>query len=225
MKKLVKITESQLNRIVNKTINEQFEMKDATPRRDFKSNPRERQLKDVFGSYGEDVPPVVLRYMRKNPKAIIQKLYDIYGDKMFDYIKPEFPLDEATVSMDEAKQVTSTQYDLKNPDDVKKFNDDIDNVTDTSKINVGPNMAQITSESDDLLDEGMDYREALNKLSDISNKVGVSLSDLDEKTKDSFVYAIMKNINPENELAKTNFRRVRKGDSDIDSWDDVPMMK
>ena len=71
----------------------------------------------------------------------------------------------------------------------------------------------------------MDYREALNKLSDISNKVGVSLSDLDEKTKDSFVYAIMKNINPENELAKTNFRRVRKGDSDIDSWDDVPMMK
>ena len=55
--------------------------------------------------------------------------------------------------MDEVKQVTSTQYDLKNPDDVEKLNTDIDNVTDTSKINVGPNMAQITSETEELLDE------------------------------------------------------------------------
>ena len=186
-------------------------MKDATPRRDFKSNPRERQLKDVFGSYGEDVPPVVLRYMRKNPKAIIQKLYDIYGDKMFDYIKPEFPLDEA-------KQMTSTQYNLKDPKDLEQFNKDMDGVTDSSKIHVGDEMGQI--------DEDMDYREALNKLSDMSNKVGVSLSDLDEKTKDSFVAAIRKNINPENELSKSKFRRGRKGDdSGIDSWDDVPMMK
>jgi len=202
MRKIVKITESQLNRIVNKTINEQFEMKDATPRRDFKSNPRERQLKDVFGSYGEDVPPVVLRYMRKNPKAIIQKLYDIYGDKMFDYIKPEFPLDEATYSVDV---------------------DDIDKVKDKLPQDAE---VKVIDEYDDLLDEDMDYREALNKLSDMSNKVGVSLSDLDEKTKDSFVAAIRKNINPENELSKSKFRRGRKGDdSGIDSWDDVPMMK
>lgn len=71
-------------------------------------------------------------------------------------------------------------------------------------------------EEEELLDEDMDYREALNKLSDMANKVGVSLSDLDEKTKDSFVSAIRKSINPENELAKTKFRN-------IDSWDDVPM--
>ncbi len=198
MKKIVRITERQINRIVNKTLNEQFEMKDATPRRDFKPNPRERQLKDVFGSYGEDVPPVVLRYMRKNPKAIIQKLYDIYGDKMFDYIQPEFPLDEATYNINI---------------------DDIDKLPPNAEVN-------IIDEEGGLLDEGMDYREALNKLSDISNKVGVSLSDLDEKTKDSFVYAIMKNINPENELSKSKFRKGRKGDDsgEIDSWDDVPMI-
>ena len=219
MRKIVKITESQLNRIVNKTINEQFEMKDVTPRRDFKSNPRERQLKDVFGSYGEDVPPVVLRYMRKNPKAIIQKLYDIYGDKMFDYIQPEFPLDEATEKT--VKKIIFSKTDI---DQAKQDGVGID-VKDGTVTPTEDGGMVVTSESDDLLDEGMDYREALNKLSDISNKVGVSLSDLDEKTKDSFVYAIMKNINPENELAKTNFRRVRKGDSDIDSWDDVPMMK
>jgi hypothetical protein len=62
-------------------------------------------------------------------------------------------ISEGEYHMDEVKQVTSTQYDLKNPDDVEKLNTDIDNVTDTSKINVGPNMAQITSETEELLDE------------------------------------------------------------------------
>jgi len=220
MKKIVKITESQINRIVSKTLDEQFEMSDATPRRDFKPNPRERQLKDVFGSYSEDVPPVVLRYMRKNPKAIVQKLYDIYGDRMFDYIKPEFPLDEAT-----EETITKTTYSKSDVDQAKQKGIGID-VEGGSVTPTEDGGMVVTSESDDLLDEDMDYREALNKLSDMSNKVGVSLSDLDEKTKDSFVSAIRKNINPENELSKSKFRKERKdGDSGIDSWDDVPMMK
>jgi len=220
MKKIVKITENQLSRIVNKTLNEQFEMSDTTPRRDFKPNPRERQLKDVFGAYSEDVPPVVLRYMRKNPKAIVQKLYDIYGDRMFDYIKTEFPLDEAT-----EETINKTTYTKSDIDQAKQKGVGID-VKDGTVTPTEDGGMVVTSESDDLLDEDMDYREALNKLSDISNKVGVSLSDLDEKTKDSFVSAIRKNINPENELAKSKFRKGREdGDSGIDSWDDVPMMK
>ena len=166
MRKIVKITESQLNRIVNKTINEQFEMKDATPRRDFKSNPRERQLKDVFGSYGEDVPPVVLRYMRKNPKAIIQKLYDIYGDKMFDYIQPEFPLDEATEKT--VKKIIFSKTDI---DQAKQDGVGID-VKDGTVTPTEDGGMVVTSESDYLLDE-----------------------DIFEEEKD------------------------------IDTWDDVPMMK
>ena len=29
---------------------------------------------------------MVLRYLRKNPEAVIKRLYKIYGDKMFDYL-------------------------------------------------------------------------------------------------------------------------------------------
>ena len=31
-------------------------------------------------------PPSVLRYLRKNPKALIKRLYDVYGEKLYDYI-------------------------------------------------------------------------------------------------------------------------------------------
>ena len=143
MKKIVKITESQINRIVSNALNEDYEMKDTSPRRDFKPTSREKQLKDVFGSYSEDVPPVVLRYMRKNPKAIIQKLYDIYGDKMFDYIQPEFPLDEATYSVDvddidkvkdklpqDAEVKVIDEYDDLLDEDIFEEEDDIDNWDD-----------------------------------------------------------------------------------------------
>jgi len=75
-------------------------------------------------------------------------LYDIYGDKMFDYIKPEFPLDEATYSVD--------------VDDIEKINGKLPQDAEVKVID----------EYDDLLDE-----------------------DIFEEEKD------------------------------IDSWDDVPMMK
>ena len=147
MKKLVKITESQLNRIVSNALNEDYEMKDTSPRIDFKPTSREKQLKDVFGSYSENVPPVVLRYMRKNPKAIIQKLYDIYGDKMFDYIQPEFPLDEATEET--IKKTTYTKSDI---DQAKQKGVGID-VKDGTVTPTEDGGMVVTSESDDLLDE------------------------------------------------------------------------
>ena len=158
MKKIVKITESQLSRIVNKTLNEQFEMSDATPRRDFKPNPRERQLKNVFGAYSEDIPPVVLRYMRKNPKAIVQKLYDIYGDKMFDYIKPEFPLDEAT-----EETITKTTYSKSDVDQAKQKGIGID-VEGGSVTPTEDGGMVVTSESDDLLDEDIFEEEDINDI-------------------------------------------------------------
>ena len=148
MKRTIKITESQISRIVNKTLNEDYEMSGAVSRRNFKPTSRELEIKGAFGSYGEDVPPIVLRYIRKNPKSVIQKLYDIYGDRMFDYIKPEFPLDEATYSV--------------KADDIEKVKDKLPQDAEV----------RVTSESDDLLDE-----------------------DIFEEEKD------------------------------IDTWDDVPMMK
>lgn len=67
---------------------EDFEMKDAYSRKKYRQSPRERDIEGVFGQYGEEIPPSVLRYMRKNPEKIVKRLYDIYGQQMFDYISP-----------------------------------------------------------------------------------------------------------------------------------------
>ena len=116
------------------------EMSGAAHRRDFKPTSREKDIMSVFGDmYGEDVPPVVIRYMRKNPEKIIRRLYKVYGDKLFDYIPKK--------GMDEVEQKTVKQYDFNQKGDVEQFNKDLDRVTDTKKITVGDKGAQI-SEND-----------------------------------------------------------------------------
>ena len=67
---------------------EEFEMKDTYSRKNYRQSPREKDIEDVFGQYSEEIPPSVLRYMRKNPEKIVKRLYDIYGQQMFDYISP-----------------------------------------------------------------------------------------------------------------------------------------
>jgi hypothetical protein len=51
------------------------------------TQPREKQIKDVFGKkYGRYIPNDVIRYMRKNPREIFARLYDIYGDMAYTYL-------------------------------------------------------------------------------------------------------------------------------------------
>ena len=87
----VKNQKGDVNTItVNETddISEEFEMKDTYSRKNYRQSPREKDIEGVFGQYSEEIPPSVLRYMRKNPDKIIKRLYDIYGQQMFDYISP-----------------------------------------------------------------------------------------------------------------------------------------
>ena len=44
-----------------------------------KKYPREKEIEGVFGKYGEKIPPEVLKYVRKNPKTIIDRLRSIPG--------------------------------------------------------------------------------------------------------------------------------------------------
>ena len=69
-------------------IAEDFEMKDTYSRKKYRQSPREKDIEGVFGSYRDEIPPSVLRYMRKNPEKIVKRLYDIYGQQMFNYISP-----------------------------------------------------------------------------------------------------------------------------------------
>ena len=92
MKKKVKIYENEIKRatrrkLMENYLDEQHEMRDTYSRKDYKSSPREQGVRNVFGKYVEEIPPSVLRYMRKNPAAIIKRLYKLYGNEIFDAVR------------------------------------------------------------------------------------------------------------------------------------------
>ena len=96
MKKVVKLNENDIENLVKKIIREDrtdYEMSGARSRKDYVSNPRERDITGMFGKYSEDIPPMIIRYMRKNPEAIVKRLYKIYGDKIYDYIPQQVDMD------------------------------------------------------------------------------------------------------------------------------------
>ena len=132
MKKVVKIKESEIKRTVRRGLMEKFlledyEMKDTYSRAGYKQSPREEDIEGVFGQYGEEIPPSVLRYMRKNPKAIIERLYKVYGQQMFDYISqnlqtPELDLeveDEINVSEQKIENQQKITYDKSKVDQAR----------------------------------------------------------------------------------------------------------
>jgi hypothetical protein len=91
MKKKVRIFENEIKRatrrkLMENYLDEQHEMRDTYSRKDYKSSPKERGVRGVFGKYGEEIPPSVLRYMRKNPTAIIKRMYELYGNEIFDTV-------------------------------------------------------------------------------------------------------------------------------------------
>ncbi len=92
MKKKIKIYENEIKRatrrkLMENYLDEQHEMRDTYSRADYKSSPREKGVRGVFGKYGEEIPPSVLRYMRKNPAAIVKRLYKLYCNEIFGAVK------------------------------------------------------------------------------------------------------------------------------------------
>jgi len=115
--KKVKVFESEIKRAVRRklmenVLNEENEMRDTYSRANYKQSPREGDIEGIFGQYGEEIPPSVLRYMRKNPQKIIKRLFDVYGQQMFDYISknlstPELDIEvEDEMMIDEEEQMT-----------------------------------------------------------------------------------------------------------------------
>lgn len=91
MKKIIKLTESDLTRLVKRIINEQ-EFDDDIDEPKFtvephvRMIPREKDIKGLFGKYNDQIPADILRYMRKNPQLVIDRLSLIYGEKFLDYV-------------------------------------------------------------------------------------------------------------------------------------------
>ncbi len=48
---------------------------------------RERQAKSLFGDkYGSYIPNDVIRYIRKNPSQFFKRIYQMYGDRAYEYL-------------------------------------------------------------------------------------------------------------------------------------------
>lgn len=83
MKKQIRLTESELIDLIQKIVKENdYSVEPKIP-----TQPREKDVKQVFGQkYGSYIPIDVLRYMRKSPAKIFARLYEIYGDKAYEYL-------------------------------------------------------------------------------------------------------------------------------------------
>lgn len=83
MVKIIKLTENDLTKIIKRVIKEQDYSTDI----DRPTSDREVDVKSIFGDkYGKYIPNDVIRYMRKNPAQIFDRLYDIYGEKSYSYL-------------------------------------------------------------------------------------------------------------------------------------------
>lgn len=131
MGKKIKIYESEIKRatrrkLMERYVDEDYEMRDTYSKRDFKPTPKERGVEGVFGKYGDDMDPAVVRYMRKNPDHILRRMAKLYPDIYMRHIplqsNTELEMDD--VMMGEAEEVTTTgiKYSkdeiekMKNPD-------------------------------------------------------------------------------------------------------------
>lgn len=129
MKKIV-ISEYSLTKLIQKTIgnklNEQFES-EFSVEPNIGKTPRESELEDVFGKYGGEIPADVIRYMRKNPKLVIQRLFDIYGEKLMDYIPyskdkiKDVEMDDVTGFEDTKDALSIREQEEDNDDEFIKF--------------------------------------------------------------------------------------------------------
>ena len=86
--KTVKLTEKDLNNIVRRIINESEDeapyekgprgQRAARSRADYEPTPKEDEIKTLFGKYQDDIPPIVVRYLRKiGRKTLTKRLLDL----------------------------------------------------------------------------------------------------------------------------------------------------
>lgn len=96
MKKNIKLTENQLTNLIEKILKESEVEFDDTIGAEFsvephvRKQPREKQIEKMFGKYEEQIPNDIIRYMRKNPQLMMDRLARIYGEKFLDYAEKSY---------------------------------------------------------------------------------------------------------------------------------------
>jgi len=152
MGKKIKIYESEIKRatrrkLMENYLDEDYEMRDTYSKRDFKPTPKEKGIEKVFGKYGDDMDPAVIRYMRKNPDAILRRMAKQYPDIYMRHapVQPDYrdypdPInvsnqyDEEGYYIDEAEEVTTTGIKY-SKDEIEKMKNPDGSVTVPTKTN------------------------------------------------------------------------------------------
>jgi hypothetical protein len=127
MGKKIKIYESEIKRATRRKLmetylDEEFEMKDTYSKARFRPSPREKGIEGVFGQYGEDMDPAVIRYMRKNPNHILRRMAKLYPEIYMRHIPVQSNVDLEVyddVSLDEVVEKKMTQK-VYSPSEVEK---------------------------------------------------------------------------------------------------------
>jgi len=98
MKKTIRLTESELTKLIENSIKSIREEDEELGVRNMgfkvepniRMTPREKEVESLFGKYEEQIPNDVLRYLRKNPQLLMNRLVDIYGEKFLDFAEKAY---------------------------------------------------------------------------------------------------------------------------------------
>lgn len=84
MKNKVRLTENQLIKVITNIIEQSTDYSSDIDR---PTSDREKDIKSLFGDkYSKYIPNDVIRYLRKNPSAVFERLFKIYGEDSYMYL-------------------------------------------------------------------------------------------------------------------------------------------
>jgi hypothetical protein len=84
MKNKVRLTENQLIKVIERILEQSTDYSSDIDR---PTSDREKDIKSLFGDkYSKYIPNDVIRYLRKNPSTVFEKLYKIYGEESYTYL-------------------------------------------------------------------------------------------------------------------------------------------
>ena len=202
MKKLV-VSQTELTNIIKKSVEKKLIEQDFTVEPKISKTPRETELENVFGKYSGEIPTDVVRYMRKNPKTVINRLLDIYGPKMLEYMTDMVIEDETEPinedSADENKDGIISPNEL-----YKHFDLDNDGVVTMEDYAAhvdfhceNPELLQpyreteeYISKMDDERSEFVDFFKSLEGIDFHNNVVSEQLEDDEEETEEFIKYPV-----------------------------------
>jgi hypothetical protein len=141
MKKRVSITRDQLVEHIRKSISKNLMEQDYSSDMNRPTQPREKGVKTIFGDkYSRYIPNDVIRYMRKNPALIFERLFELYGEDAYMY------LDKAKEKMGDSPEPMMEQ-DMDDDEEEEQ-----DPLMDTLKDVVNTNGEFSESDIDDIND-------------------------------------------------------------------------